>query len=70
MKDKKVESILQQIAKSHGVTVSHVRKEMQKTMDEAMATPDPIAQAKWAAIPRKGCKPTVDEFIIYMASKL
>lgn len=70
MKDKKVEAILRQIAKSNGVTVAHVRKEIQSAMDEAMANPDPIAQAKWSAIPRKGNKPTVDEFIIYMASKL
>ena len=70
MKDKRVENILQQIAKRNGVTVAHVRNEMQKAMDAAMASSDPIAQAEWAMIPKKGDKPTVDEFIIYMARKL
>lgn len=69
MKDPKVEAVLQRIANSHGVSVHHVRKEIQYAMDQAMASPDPAIQARWALIPCRGEKPTIDEFIIYLARK-
>lgn len=70
MKNKKVEAVLKKVAKHNGVTVAHVRKEIQRSMDHAMASPDPSIQAQWAIFPKKREKPTVDEFIIYITSKL
>ena len=69
MKDQRVEAVLQKVARSNGVSVDHVRREIQYAMEEGMASPDPLVQAEWALIPRKGEKPTVDEFIIYLANK-
>ena len=46
MKQNKFETILEQIAKKQNTSKAHVRKEMQKAMDLAMASKDPIIQAR------------------------
>ena len=46
------------------------RKEMQKAMDLAMASKDPIIQARWARIPRSGEKVTLEEFVEYVATQV
>lgn len=68
MPNQKIEAVLAQIARKNNTTKEHVRRELQYAMDIAMASPDPAVQARWAAIPRKGEKPTLEEFICYMAS--
>ena len=68
MTDRKFEAILQDIARKHHTTPERVRQEMQAAMDVAMASPDPAVQARWAAIPRKGEKLSLEEFVRYMAS--
>ncbi len=68
MPDQKFEAVLTQIARKNNTTKEHVRREMQYAMDMAMASPDPLVQARWAAIPRKGEKLTLEEFVSYMAS--
>lgn len=70
MKEEKMEAILKQIAKAHHTTPKKVRQEMQMAMDAALASPDPVIQAQWAAIPKKGEKPTLEEFVAYIASKV
>lgn len=39
-------------------------------MDAALACDDPKIQAKWAAIPKKGEKITLEEFVAYASSKI
>lgn len=68
MPNQKIEAVLAQIARKNNTTKEHVRREMQYAMDIAMASPDPAVQARWAAVPRKGAKPTLEEFVSYMAS--
>lgn len=68
MLDMKFEDILAQIAKKNHTTLEVVRTEMQYAMDMAMQSLDPAVQARWAAIPRKGDKPTLEEFVCYLAS--
>lgn len=70
MKDQKFEAILEQIARDNHTTKQHVRQEMQLAMDLAMKSPDPIIQARWASIPKKGEQLTLEEFVAYMASQL
>ena len=68
MLDMKFEDIFAQIAKKNHTTPEVVRTEMQYAMDMAMQSLDPAVQARWAAIPRKGDKPTLEEFVCYLAS--
>ena len=70
MKDIKFEIILREIARKHHTTPNEVRREMQLAMDAALACDDPKIQAKWAAIPKKGGKITLEEFVAYMASRM
>lgn len=67
MTEKEFQSILNQIAKQNHTTPETVREKMQAAMDAAMASPDPRIQARWAAIPKKGKKLTLAEFIDYCA---
>ncbi|MBO7184181.1 MAG: sporulation initiation factor Spo0A [Oscillospiraceae bacterium] len=69
MSNNKFEEILIQIAKKNHSTPENVRKEMQYAMDMAMASSDPAVQARWATVPRKGERPTLEEFVCYMVSK-
>ena len=68
MPDSKFEVILKQLARKNHTTPGHIRQEMQFAMDMAMASPDPAVQARWTAVPRKGEKPTLEEFVSYMAT--
>jgi len=70
MKDIKFEIILREIARKHHTTPNEVRREMQLAMDAALACDDPKIQAKWAAIPKKGEKITLEEFVAYASSKI
>lgn len=70
MKDIKFEAVLKRIAKEHHTTVANVRREMQSAMDMAMASQDPLVQAKWAAIPKKGEKLMLEEFVAYLAKRM
>ena len=68
MADQKIDAIIRQIAKKNRTTPERVRQEIQLAMDAAMASSDPAVQARWAQVPRRGEKPTLEEFIGYMAS--
>ncbi len=66
MHKRKLDKIINKIAKAHGTTPEEVRAEMQAAMDAALDSTDPIAQAKLAAIPRKGPELTLEEFVTYL----
>ena len=59
--------IIKTIAKQHHTTPERIRKEMEKTMEEAKRSKDPAVQARWASIPRKGTDVTLEEFLTYVA---
>ena len=62
-----VDNIIKKIAKQQNTTPEHIRKEMEKAMEEAKRSQDPAVQARWAAIPRKGADVTLEEFLTYVA---
>ena len=64
-----LEKIIQQIAVTNRTSSREVREKMQLAMDAAMENPDPAVQAMWASIPRKGSKPTLEEFMDYLIGK-
>ena len=70
MNQKEMDRILNQIAKSHQTTPQIIRKEMEFALVEAQKSTDPATQAKWAAIPRKGEKVTLEEFLEYTVDSI
>jgi len=70
MQNSEIERVLRQIAKENHMTYEEVRKEIQVSIDIAQASKDPVVQARWASIPRKGEKVTTEEFIEHMAKFL
>lgn len=69
MTAKKMQEILNKIAASHHTTPGgEVRLEMEPAMEAGQRAPDPVVQARWNAIPRKGEKLTLEEFIEYVAA--
>ena len=69
MHDTPFDKILVQIASASQATTWEIREKMQLAMDTAMADPDPAVQAMWKSIPKKGEKPTLDEFMEYLIEK-
>ncbi len=51
------------IAKRDGVSVGHVRAEIQRAIDAGMANPDPRVQAFWKAVPHTGERPSPEDVI-------
>ncbi len=40
---------------------------MEEAVTEVFSSKDPIIRARWERIPRKGEKPTLEEFLAYMS---
>lgn len=69
MDNKRLNAILESVAKSNNTTVENVRKEILIAMEEAQQSQDPLVLARWAEIPRCSQKPTIEEFITYIAHR-
>ena len=66
MRKRELDRVLEQIAKADRTTVEEVRREMIAAMKDAQACTDPVTQARWARIPRKGKELTLEEFVEYL----
>ena len=61
-----INDIFKDIAKKHHVSVEEVRCEIQKAIDDAYENPgDDLTAYRQRQIPRKGERPTPEEFIAY-----
>ena len=67
MRKSELDSIICMLAKEKHCTPEYVRRQMQNALDEAFSNPKPSVQAAWNALPTKGRKPSLEEFIEYMA---
>ena len=67
---KRFDRIIRKMAAESNTPPEQIRMEMQQAMDEAMQNPDPIIQARWKKIPRKGKELTLEEFVEYVASQI
>ena len=70
MDSPKVKRILEQIAQKEHTTAAEVRREIMEALAEAQRSPDPAVQARWAAVPRRGKEPTLDEIVDYLAKQV
>lgn len=67
MTEQEANCLLKAIATKHNISVKTVRDEILFAMKEAQSNPDPLIQARWAAIPKKGAEVTIEEFLEYAA---
>lgn len=63
-------NIIRRIARKRNVTESDVRAELLEAMNAGRTNPDPAVQEKWAEFHYSGAEPTVEEFIMWVASLL
>ena len=59
----KTKMIIEKIAIENGTTPEIVEAEMRKAIRQAMASPDPKAQALWKQIAPDGQEPDLDRFL-------
>ncbi len=70
MQKRKLDKIIEEVAKANHTTAEEVRREMQAAMETGQASSDPETQKIWRSIPRKGEKLTLEEFIEYMIKRI
>lgn len=61
---------IRKVAKKYMVTEEHVISEIEKAIEEAMKSPDPMVQKEWEKTPWKGRRPSAAEFIEYISNLL
>lgn len=62
--------IIKKVARMHKVSEEEVREQLLFAMRVAASDPNPAVRARWAAIPKKGETPTVEEFIQYLGKQV
>lgn len=68
MNEKQIERIIQTVANNNGVPVDTVVKEIELVIEEGMKSCDPLIQARWMLIPRKGDRPSAYEVVAYLSA--
>ena len=69
MQNPAFEKILDQLASASSMTPAQIRAQMQLALESALEDPTPSVQAMWQSVPKKGTKPTLDEFMDYLIEK-
>jgi hypothetical protein len=67
---KSASRIIERIARQHQVPEVEVRNELSEAMRLSRASSDPSVQEQWASFSFSGNEPTVEEFILWVASKV
>ena len=66
----RTKQILRTVAEKKGMTPEEVEQEMMQAIREAMASPDPRAQALWKQMCPDGKEPDLDTFLDFTAERL
>lgn len=66
----KAKNAISKLALENGISAKELIEEMQKAIDEGMSSTEPNVIKLWEKVPRKGEKPTPEEFIDYAAKKV
>ena len=61
---------IESIAKKNGMSPEEVEKEIMEAIREAMASPDPRAQALWRQMCPDGKEPDLDTFLDFVTNRL
>ncbi len=64
-----INRIFKQIAIKNRVSVTQVRQDIQKALDEGWNSSDEKVREYWRKIPTKHKKPTLEEVILFMVTE-
>ena len=67
---KRAAKIIVRIARENNVSEEQVRADMKEAMEAGRNDPDPIVQAQWEDFRFVGKEPTIEEFILWTASRV
>ena len=67
---KSIENVLTTVAIENGVSVEVVKQEIQAIIDDLYNSDDPEIKSKWHSITKTGQKPSVEQMIEYLISKV
>lgn len=70
MDKKRLDEILEKVARDHHITPEQARADMEEALEAGQADTDPVVRARWKQIPHKGDKVTLEEFMDYAAGVL
>jgi hypothetical protein len=69
MNREQADELFKKVAQVHHTTPEIVRSEILIAMEEGQQSSDPAVQARWNAIPKKGDRLTIEEFLTYLISQ-
>ena len=61
---------IRMIAQEHDLSEAEVRSEMYEAMNAGRNDPDPEVQARWRTFRFAGDEPTVEEFLLWIRSRI
>ena len=67
---KRAAQIIRRISRENNMSEEQVRADMKEAMEAGMNDPDPVVQAKWDEFRFAGKEPTIEEFILWTASRV
>ena len=67
---KRAAKIIVWIARENNMSEEQVRADMKEAMEAGMNDPDPVVQAQWEEFRFVGKEPTIEEFILWTASRV
>ena len=67
---KRTAQIIVKIARENNISEEQVRADMKEAMEAGMNDPDTVVQAKWDEFRFDGKEPTIEEFILWTASRV
>ena len=66
----KAKNAISKLAMENGMSARELIEEMQKAIDEGMNSTEPTVIKLWEKVPRKGEKPTPEEFIDHVSKNV
>ena len=67
---KRAAKIIVWIARENNMSEEQVRADMKEAMEAGRKDPDPVVQAQWEEFRFVGKEPTIEEFILWTASRV
>jgi hypothetical protein len=67
---KRAAKIIVWIARENNMSEEQVRADMKEAMEAGRKDPDPVVQAQWEEFRFVGKEPTIEEFILWTATRV
>ena len=67
---KRAAQIIERIARENKISEEQMRTDMKEAMEAGRKDPDPVVQAQWEEFRFVGKEPTIEEFILWTATRV